>query len=194
MEHKHTILDKILIVAAIIYNAGLLLTSLLWLFTDAFYGFKINLRTKNLMDINEKVTYSLFMAGVLGATFYCLRAMYQRLAEAYTPISGRIAEPNKVLNIKVWFFWYLYRPIQGGVLALILLSLVNSHLLTAKNLDNNSFTELYTQIAVGFLAGLGSHELIHKIDEIIKVLFAKSKIAATNSKQKVKENNGEETT
>ena len=40
--------------------------------------------------------------------------------------------------------------------------------------DENSFTSLYTQIALGFLAGLGSHELIHKIDEIIKVLFAKS--------------------
>lgn len=190
MENRHTNFDRVLIIIAILYNAMLLIVALSWLFTDSFYRIKLNLSEKNLMGLNEKVTYSLFMAGVLGATFYCLRAMYQRLGEAYTPIGGGDCQPNKVLNIKVWFFWYLYRPIQGGVLGLILLSLINSHLLTSKSVDENSLTSLYTQIAIGFLAGLGSHELIHKIDEIIKVLFAKSKIASSNSIQKVKENEG----
>lgn len=37
--------------------------------------------------------------------------------------------------------------------------------------DNNSF---YFQIDLGFLIGFRSHEVIQKIEEIIKVLFLKS--------------------
>ena len=167
-----------------------MIISLLWLFTDSFLFLKQTLSEKNFMGVNEKISYSLFISGLLGATFYCLRSMYQRLGEAYTPISGDSQAPTIVLNIRVWFFWYVYRPIQGGVLALILLTLVNSKLLNLKSLDENSFTSLYTQIGIGFLAGLGSHELIHKIEEIIKVLFAKSKTTGSNSADKVKDNRG----
>lgn len=188
---RHDLKDKILITIVILYNATLLIMAMLWLFTDSFLYVKLSLSEKNYMGLNEKVTYGLFMAGVLGGTFYCLRSLYQRLGEAYTPIGNKEAEPNKVLNIKVWFFWYLFRPLQGGVLALVLLSLINSHLLVVQKLDENSISSFYTQIAVGFLAGLGSHELIHKIEEIIKVIFAKSKLTGSNSEKKVKENNGE---
>lgn len=190
-KFQHDIVDKLLIAFVIIYNVGLLVNSTLWLFTDSFYHIKTSLSTSNLMGLNEKVTYGLFTAGMLGGSFYCLRGLYQRLGEAYTLISGEIPEPKKVLNIKVWLFWYLFRPIQGGILALILLSLVNSKLLVSNNLDSSSVGSFYTQVAVGFLAGFGSHELIHKIEEIIKVTFAKAKSSSSGSAQKVKENKGE---
>lgn len=190
-KQNHDNFDKFLIAFVIIYNVGLLVVTTFWLFTDSFYQLKSSLNTTNLMGINEKVTYGLFAAGMLGGSFYCLRGMYQRLGEAYTPIGTHEPEPKKVLNIKVWIFWYLFRPIQGGVLALILLCLVNSKLLVSHNLDSNSLSSFYTQIAIGFLSGFGSHELIHKIEEIIKVTFAKTKSSGFGSEQKVKENKGE---
>lgn len=187
---QHDNWDKFLIVFVILYNTILLITSGLWLFTDSFLYVKLTLNEKNFMGLNEKVTYGLFMAGVLGGTFYCLRSMYQRLGEAYSPIGGKEPEPKKVLNIKVWLFWYVFRPLQSGVLALVLLSLVSSHLLVDPTLDEDALSSFYTQIAIGFLAGIGSHELIHKIEEIIKVMFAKSKITGSSSEQKVNENKG----
>lgn len=187
-NQNHTSLDKLLIAIAILYNTAILLFSLCWLFSDAFLDIKITLKESNFMGLNEKVTYSLFLSGMLGATFYCLRGIYQRIGQAYTPING-VPEPLKNFNIKAWLFWYLFRPLQGGVLALILLALVNSRLLTAPDLNESTINSFHTQIAIGFLAGFGSHELIHKIEEIIKVLFAKSKISGSNSEEKVKENN-----
>lgn len=189
-NQNHDLSDKILIALAILYNATILIVATLWLFTDSFLYLKFSLSEKNFMGLNEKVTYGLFMAGVLGGAFYCLRGMYQRLGQAYSPGKNQESEPKKVLNIKVWFFWYLFRPLQGGVLSLILLSLINSHLLVVQKLDENLLSSFYTQISVGFLAGFGSHELIHKIEEIIKVLFAKSKLAGSSSEQKIKENQG----
>ncbi|MNY10785.1 hypothetical protein D3C86_1437810 [compost metagenome] len=93
------------------------------------------------------------------------------------------------INIKTWFFWYLYRPIQGGVLALILLSLLNSNLISIKQFTPENIKSYYTLISIGFLSGFGSHELIHKIEEIIKVVFAKAKLGASNAEAKVKDNN-----
>lgn len=143
------------------------------------------------LQVNEMVTYGLFFSGALGGAFYCLRGLYQRLGEAYTPIDNKEPDPKKVFNVRVWFFWYLYRPIQGGVLALICLALFNSHLLSIKELDSSQLKSFYSLIAIGFLAGFGSHELIHKVQEIIQVVFAKSKVnTSSNSEKKVNENNG----
>lgn len=188
---KHDKLDKSLIILIAIYNLALLVTSLLWLFTNSFRYFKSSLTSLTLLEVNETVTYGLFFSGILGGSFYCLRGLYQRLGEAYTPISNQEPTPNKTFNVKVWFFWYLYRPLQGGVLALILLALINSSLISIKQFTEESLKSYYTLIALGFLSGFGSHELIHKIQEIIQVLFAKSKIATTNSETKAKENNGQ---
>jgi hypothetical protein len=165
--------------------------SVFWLFTNSFLEFKQGLTVHNFLKINENVTYGLFISGVLGGSFYCLRALYQRIGETYTPIDLGDANRSKGLNIKPWFFWYLYRPIQGGVLALILLALLNSKLLSISELDENALKSYFSLIGIGFLSGFGSHELIHKIQELISVLFAKSKIGSSNSSTKVKENNGD---
>lgn len=185
---KHDKLDKSLIVLIAIYNLALLIISLLWLFTNSFRYFKSSLTSLTLLEVNETVTYGLFFSGLLGGSFYCLRGLYQRLGEAYTPVSNQVPTPNKTFNVKVWFFWYLYRPIQGGVLALILLSLINSDLISIKQLTEESLKSYYTLIAIGFLSGFGSHEVIHKIQEIIKIVFAKAMDTGSNSEQKIKEN------
>ncbi len=188
---KHDKTDITLIVITVIYNLALMLFTLLWIFTNSFQSIKSNLTIISVFELNENITYGLFFSGVLGGTFYCLRGLYQRLGDAYTPLNNQTANPAGVLNIKVWFFWYLYRPIQGGVLALILLTLLNSNLISIKQISPDNLKSYYTLVAIGFLAGFGSHELIHKIEELIKVLFAKAKISSSNSSDKVKENNGQ---
>lgn len=193
IKEEHDGIDIAIIVGIVIYNLSLLLFTLFWLFTNVFEGAKSGLSDLSDFSINENITYGLFLSGVLGGAFYCLRAVYQRLGEAYTPVDKEEGEikPNKIFNAKVWFFWFLYRPIQGGVLALILLTLVNSNLITMETISKESFKSYYTLISLGFLAGFGSHELIHKVQEVIQVLFAKSSIKPSDSKQKVKENKGQ---
>lgn len=180
--------EILLTIVAIIYNIGILIVSILWLFTNQFADWKAGLSHLKSLQINENITYGLFLAGGLGGAFYCLRALYQRMGNAFTPI-----QPNdnpKSLNMKVWIFWYLYRPIQGGVLALILLALTKGNLMKLES-DDFDFNSYYSLVALGFLSGFGAHELIHKIQELIQVLFAKSNQKSSNSEQKVKENNGE---
>lgn len=187
---KENIMEISLIILAAFYNLAILGISLLWIFTNSFSSAKSNLGQLLLFDVNENVTYGLFLAGALGGAFYCLRALYQRIGDAYTPIDGLKSE-SPTSNMKVWIFWYLYRPIQGGVLALLLLVLVKSSLLKIENAADLNIKSYYTMIGLGFLAGFGAHDVIHKIQELIQVLFAKSKINSSDSKQKVKENKGE---
>lgn len=186
---KHDSVDYFLIVLVGLYNLTLLLFTIVWLFTNFFKEYKTTLSSISELEVNEGVTYGLFFSGILGGSFYCLRKFYQRLGDTFTPISP---DPNNLargINIKTWFFWYLYRPIQGGVLALILLSLLNSNLISIKQFTPENIKSYYTLISLGFLSGFGSHELIHKIEEIIKVLFAKAKLNTSNAETKVKENN-----
>jgi len=190
--YKHDKLDYALIFLAALYNLGLLFFTLLWIFSNTFKAYKSTLIQVANLNVNESVTYGLFFSGVLGGAFYCLRTFYQKLGEAYTPIEKSDPQPSKVFNIRTWFFWYLYRPIQGGVLALILLSLVSSNLLVIKQFDSNNIKSYYSLIAIGFLSGFGSHEVIHKIQEIIKVLFAKAATTQSNAATKFKENKNEE--
>lgn len=181
--------EFLLTVLVALYNIGLLFISLFWIFSNQFKSFKDSLHTLQGFDINENVTYSLFLSGILGGTFYCLRALYERLGQEFTPITEDQKKSTNCFNIKVWFFWYLYRPIQGGVLALVLLTLINCNLFTMDHLDSESMKSYYTLISVGFLCGFGSHEVMHKIQEIIKVTFAKATNTGSTSEQKVKENN-----
>jgi len=201
---QHNLTDKILIGVAAAYNLFILFMAIFWLFTNKFACYKSNLGHLKNIDINENVTYGLFMAGALGGAFYCLRAIYMRLGEAYTPIMEEVEDdqgnkvmvkkevsPADVFNIRAWMFWYIFRPIQGGVLALVLLALVNSQLMTIDTLKDSDLTDYFVLIGIGFLAGFGSHELMHKIQEVIQVVFAKSNSKPTNSKDKVKQNRGE---
>lgn len=186
---KHDWIDYFLLVFVGLYNLGILLFTIVWLFTNYYKEYKTTLSSVAELSVNEGVTYGLFFSGMLGGAFYCLRKFYQRLGDTFTPIAPDPNSLSRGINIKTWFFWYLYRPIQGGVLALILLSLLNSNLISIKQFTPENIKSYYTLISLGFLSGFGSHELIHKIEEIIKVVFAKAKLGASNAETKVKENN-----
>jgi hypothetical protein len=186
---KISCFDLILTIIVALYNLGLMFFSLIWIFTNQFKSLKDNLQPLSNFEINENVTYSLFLAGALGGSFYCLRALYERLGQNFTPVIDEHKTDIDTFNIKVWFFWYLYRPIQGAVLALIILTLINCNLFSQSELDAESMKSYYTLVSVGFLCGFGSHEVMHKIQEIIKVTFAKSIKTGSSSEQKVKENN-----
>lgn len=186
---KISCFDLILTIIVAIYNLGIMFFSLIWIFTNQFKSLKDNLEPLSNFEINENVTYSLFLAGALGGSFYCLRALYERLGQNFTPVIEEHKTDIDTFNVKVWFFWYLYRPIQGAVLALIILTLINCNLFSQSQLDSESMKSYYTLVSVGFLCGFGSHEVMHKIQEIIKVTFAKATSTGSSSEQKVKENN-----
>lgn len=190
---KHKWYDFVLIVLIACYELGIIVVSLLWLFTNQLAFCKSKFGVIGSSKVNEEVTYGLFMAGALGGAFYCMRALYHGLADAYTPALGPDGKgPLQHLNLRVWNLWYIYRPIQGGVLALILLCLVKSHLLVVPELKSeDDLTSYYVLVALGFLAGFGSHELIHKIQEIISVVFAKARLTGSDTAQKVRENKGQ---
>lgn len=154
------------------YHLFLTVFTMLWIFTNCFSCWKLHLGVISTFNVNEHVTLGLFFAGVLGGSFYCLRALYRRLADAYAP-----SDPKKELvplKMSVWAFWYLYRPLQGGILALILLVLTKSSLLKLQDLGDADTSSYYTLIGIGFLAGFGAHEVIEKIEAVIKVIFASS--------------------
>lgn len=192
LNGRHRWYDFVLIAVVSAYELGIVLFSLLWLFTNVFQGWKSGFAVVGSSGINEEVSYGLFLSGALGGAFYCLRTLYQRLADAYTPALGPDGKtPLEQLNVRVWALWYFYRPIQGGALALILLCLVKSHLLVVPELKSeNEVSSFFVFVALGFIAGLGTHELIHKILEIIGVIFARSNIKVSTSKDKVREIKG----
>lgn len=160
-----------IVITAVLYNLFIFIFALLWIFTNSFTAFKSTLHTISVLAINEQVSYALFLSGALGGSFYCLRSVYIRLSEAARPEN----DSKREFNIKIWFFWYIFRPLQSGALALITLCLVNANLLTLNVVKPESLKSFYTLVGVGFLVGLGTHEVIRKVEELIAVLFAKAK-------------------
>lgn len=175
---RHNNFDILLIILVALYNLAAIFYSLLWLFTNKLDSFKASI-FGSISDDNVLLHFSyFFFAGIIGGAFYCLRALYQRLSDAYTPISVNkredLPDPTLVFNIRVWGFWYIYRPIQGGILSIILICLFNQGLIGLNGISEESTSSIYFQVGIGFLVGFGTHEVINKIEELIKVLFAKS--------------------
>ena len=175
---RHTNFDIGLIIFIAIYNLGIIATSLFWLFTTVLDSNKESIFGEITND-NILVQFSyFFFAGLIGGAFYCLRALYQRLSDAYTPQHidkvEDLPDPTIVFNVRVWLFWYIYRPLQGGVLAVILICLFNQGLIGLNGLESENISSIYFQVGIGFLVGFGTHEVINKVEEVIKVLFSKS--------------------
>ncbi|MGK4567350.1 hypothetical protein [Flavobacterium sp. 3HN19-14] len=175
--NKLTRNEQLLLGVVIVYNLTLFIFSSLWIFTGSFPSLKSTLVDLTELQVNEKVTYTMFFAGALGGSFYCLRGIYQHLADAAKP------EPTVRFDIMTWFFWYLFRPLQSGVLALITLCLVKSDLMSGQKLTGDNLKSYYTLIAVGFLVGVGTHQVMQKIEELISVLFAKAQLKEKNPKE-----------
>lgn len=188
---NHTKTDVTLIVVSILFNLGLTVIALLWLFTIRFDDTKASLFGKDWLESPLAELSYFFFAGIIGGAAYCLRAVYQLLADAYTPRDGSPpSNPTTIMNIKVWFFWYLYRPFQGGVLAVILICLFNQGLIGIKELTAENIESIYFQVGIGFLVGFGTHEVTNKIEEVIKVLFARSADVKTGNGPKPGEGDG----
>lgn len=115
---------------------------------------------------------TVFMAGFLGGNFYAATGLYRRITNDGTK---RVSELEDRFEIKIWIYWYIYRPFQGGVLSLIILAMLNAGFVGLSNIKDPNTQTLYFQISLGFLVGFGTHEVLKKIDEIIKVTFSTSK-------------------
>lgn len=175
---RHTNFDIGLIIFIAVYNLTCISISLTWLFTTIFENTKTFLFGP-LTKENVLVQFSyFFFAGLIGGAFYCLRALYQRLSDAYTPQHidkiDELPDPTIVFNVRVWLFWYIYRPIQGGILSVILVCLFNQGLIGLNGLKSENISSIFFQVGIGFLVGFGTHEVINKVEEVIKVLFSKS--------------------
>lgn len=190
---KENFVDTLLILIIIIYNFLVMFLSFFWVFTPVFKEEKNTFFVFN--NVNLIYVSNFFFAGLIGGSFYCLRALYQRLSDAYTPqnITKRehLPDPKLIFNVKVWLFWYIYRPIQGGVLSVVMLCLFSQGVMGISGMDKSKIDSLLFQIGIGFLVGFGTHEVINKIEEIIKVLFSKKSTTINtreNSITKINEN------
>lgn len=178
-------LDKVdisLIILIALCNLGLILFGIFTLFTNSFDSFKESILSNNKI---YSIIFHVFIAGLIGGSSYSLRALYQNIGYSVTPINQKYYRP---LNIKVWCLWYFYRPLQGAVLSAIMICLFQHGFISlATNVESTE--SLYFQVGIGFLIGFGAHEVMGKIEEIIKVIFAKSNKKPTeNSQDKVANN------
>lgn len=194
MEEKKSgfkLFEIVLIFFIVLYLLGIIFLTLCLLFLP--YG---DLLLNNLIPPNDPKTsfyilsFSVFNAGMLGGAFYAARGLYRRLTSDGIQ---RTVEFEERFDIKVWFFWYAFRPLQGGVLAVIILSLLNAGFVGFSNVNEPDPQSLYFQISLGFLVGHGTHEVLKKIDEIIKVTFSTAKKdeaihVVKESKEKISEN------
>lgn len=107
-----------------------------------------------------------FFAGVLGSVIYAFRGFYQSIAEP--------ENSPKAFNFK-WIFWYLIRPIAGGIFGFIVYALVRSELvafgLTSKISEQNNLMFFGTS----FLAGFGFHDFAEYLSSKVKKLFNEKK-------------------
>lgn len=183
-----------LIALVVIYEISFVFYSLLWIFGPQLEECKQwILGVKYSRESPEYALSCLFFAGAIGGAFYCLRSIYQRLSDAYTPNArySRVpagTDPKTVFNIKVWFFWYFYRPIQSGVLAIVVICLFNQGLINFGSASAEKSGTIYFQIGLGFLIGFGTHQVLDKIEEVIGVLFAKK--AGSNNTSNLSANEG----
>ncbi|AST96541.1 Uncharacterised protein [Niallia circulans] len=187
----YTLIEWLLIFVIVCYLIGLIALALSLLFSP--YG---DLLLNNLVHQGDPkasfyiLSFSVFVAGLLGGAFYAARGLYRRLTSDGTQ---RTVEFEDRFDVKVWLFWYFFRPLQGGVLAVIILSLLNAGFVGFSNVNEPDPQSLYFQISLGFLVGYGTHDVLKKIDEIIKVTFSTSKKndsmnVIKESKDKIREN------
>jgi len=173
------------------YQIASIIACLVFLFLPV--GARLLTHTINSTSPNfafYRLSSSVAVAGWLGGSFYAATGLYRRLA---ANSEDRPSDFYREFNIKLWFFWYIFRPIQGSALAVIILALLNAGFVGLADLKSVNLQNLYFQVSLGFLVGYGTHEVLHKIDEIIKVTFATSKARDQSnvydqSKKKVLEN------
>lgn len=115
-----------------------------------------------------RLAFVVFLSGVLGGGLQGSRGLYYKL---------KLAEPLTVpfeqkFGIKLWLYSIAFRPIKGGILSVIVLSLLNAGFIGLSNQQAPSMESMYFQISLGFLVGYGAYDVLKKIDQIIKITFS----------------------
>ncbi|MGL5797757.1 MAG: hypothetical protein ACRCYT_06075 [Cetobacterium sp.] len=174
-KNKLDRIDKIIVTLLSLYYLFLFYFIGIWFYENAF-------EDSNSIILLKKIILIIFYSGIIGGAFYGMRALYRNLGHLQTPITK---DNNYNINFKCWILWYIFRPLQGGILSVVVFCLFKQGMLNLKFNDDNSF---YFQIGLGFLIGFGSHEVMQKIEEIIKVLFAKNTTYKSTSLDKVNNN------
>jgi hypothetical protein len=176
---QHSMYEICLILLVIFFNLAVIYFSFTWLFTDNYNVLKNNLfGSESPTRVTREILFGFFNSGMIGGAFYCLKSVYRRLSLAYPSDSTQSQNPSKVFNIQVWLFWFFYRPLQSGILALIVMCLFSAGFPifgASENLTKDTSMSLYYQTAIGFLVGYGTHAALEKIDEIIAVVFSTKK-------------------
>lgn len=186
-NNNHTPFEIALTAIAIIYNLFVLFLAVIWIFSP-YIGTLWLIQIHIEPDSAAHNLLAFFACGAIGGASYCLKAIYERLSDAYTPNDAYTPPslknklPRDIFNINVWIFWYLYRPVQSGVLAAVVAGLINMGLFSfsGKGSDMN-LNSIYFQLGLGFLVGYGTHEVLKKIEEIISVLFARKAEGSASS-------------
>lgn len=174
-KNKLDKIDIIIVSLISLYYYNLFYFISIWFYENAF-------EELSSIILLKKIILIIFYSGIIGGAFYGMRALYRNLGHLKTPITK---ENNYNTNFKCWILWYIFRPLQGGILSVVVFCLFKQGVL---NLNLNDDSSLYFQIGLGFLIGFGSHEVMQKIEEVIKVLFAKSNTYKSTPLDKVNEN------
>lgn len=124
----------------------------------------------NVLQIQDKtafktITYA-FFAGMLGSVIYAFRGFYQSIVETDSS--------PKSFNFK-WIFWYLIRPISGGILGFVVYALARAELVAFGLTTNISEQNNLMFFGTSFLAGFGFHDFAEFLSRKTKGLFNEKK-------------------
>lgn len=103
-----------------------------------------------------------FFAGVLGSVIYTFRGFYQSIVEP--------ENSPKAFNFK-WVFWYLIRPLAGGVFGFVTYAFIRAELLAFGLTSNISEQNNLMFFGTSFLAGFGFHDFAEYLSKKVKRLF-----------------------
>jgi hypothetical protein len=167
MGSSFTKFEKILLSVLFLYLVGQMLLGIAIIFSPIGEYFIGKLKIENpKTGAFFQLTLVVYLGGTVGSSFYAIRRLYRRMIP-----SNKKGGNLEHFDIKCSFFWFLIRPIQGGVLSLIILSLFYAGFIGI-TADNAKQDPLYFPVSLGFLVGYGMHRVLPKIDQIIDILFS----------------------
>ncbi len=124
----------------------------------------------SVLQIHDKTAFKTiaytFFAGVLGSIIYAFRGFYQSIAEP--------ENSPKTFNFK-WIFWYLIRPLAGGVFGFAAYAFIRAELVAFGLTTNISEQNNLMFFSTSFLAGFGFHDFAEYLSEKVKKVFSEKK-------------------
>jgi hypothetical protein len=153
--------EKIVIFAWLMVVCVISILLLFWIWNDDIF---------NVLQVQDKtafktITYT-FFAGVLGSVIYAFRGFYQSIVEP--------DNSPKSFNFK-WIFWYLIRPISGGIFGFVVYALARAELVAFGLTTSISEQNNLMFFGTSFLAGFGFHDFAEFLSRKTKSLFNEKK-------------------